>query len=306
MHAWEQIQKTVDYIEEHLGDELNIEALAEIAALSPFYYQRLFSRLVKKPVNEYIKLRRLAGAAEMLINSQKRILDIALDFGFSAHTSFTRAFKQAFGITPEEYRGNPVRLNNFVKPQLLLNYTLIDENVPLIADGIVIEISRLKLAEPEYFIGLSTEERIEAMPGGGNTGVDSLAVRWDRFHNQKSEIAGITTDGDEIGVAFSSTKAGCYSYFAGAAADSEKTPDDFAAWKLSAGEYIVCAFEAEDFEHLVMDAVYKAHKYLFETWLPRHQLTTMPFAVERYASHDPETTKMEVWVMPIGETEKSI
>lgn len=304
MHAWEQIQKTIDYIEEHLGDELNIATLAEIAALSPFYYQRLFSRLVKKPVNEYIKLRRLAGAAEMLINSQKRILDIALDFGFSAHTSFTRAFKQAFGITPEEYRGNPVRLNNFVKPQLLLNYTLIDENVPLIADGIVIEISRLKLAEPEYFMGLSTEERIEAMPGGGNTGVDSLAALWDRFHNQKSEIAGITTDGDEIGVAFSSTKAGCYSYFAGAAADSEKTPDDFAAWKLSAGEYIVCAFEAEDFEHLVMDAVYKAHKYLFETWLPRHQLTTMPFAVERYASHDPETTKMEVWVMPISETEK--
>lgn len=306
MHAWEQIQKTVDYIEEHLGDELNIEALAEIAALSPFYYQRLFSRLVKKPVNEYIKLRRLAGAAEMLINSQKRILDIALDFGFSAHTSFTRAFKQAFGITPEEYRGNPVRLNNFIKPQLLLNYTLIDENVPLIAEGIVIEISRLKLAEPEYFIGLSTEEQIEAMPGGGNTGVDGLGILWDTFHNRKSEIAGITTDGDEIGVAFSSTKAGYYSYFAGAAADSEKTPDDFATWKLSAGEYIVCAFEAEDFEHLVMDAVYKAHKYLFETWLPRHQLTTMPFAVERYASHDPETTKMEVWVMPIGETEKSI
>lgn len=297
MHAWEQIQKTVDYIEEHLSEELNIEALAEIAALSPFYYQRLFSRLVKKPVNEYIKLRRLAGASEMLMSSQKRILDIALDYGFSSHTSFTRAFKQAFGITPEEYRGNPVRLNNFVKPQLLFNYTLIDENMPLIAEGIVIEICRLKLAKPEHFIGLSIEERIEEMPGGGNTGIDGLAVLWDTFHKRKSEITEIKAGGDEIGVTYGSSKAGYYNYFAGAAADSEKIIDGYVPWKLSEGEYIVCTFEAEDFEHLVMDAVYKAHKYLFETWLPRHQLKTMPFAVERYASHDLETTKMEVWVM---------
>lgn len=299
MHAWEQIQKTVDYIEDHLSDELHIEALAEIAALSPFYYQRLFSRLVKKPVNEYIKLRRLAGASEMLISSQKRILDVALDFGFSSHTSFTRVFKQAFGITPEEYRGNPVRLNNFVKPQLLLNYTLIDENVPLIADGIVIEISRLKLEEPEYFTGLITEERIEEMPGGGNTGIDGLGILWDTFHYQKSKIIGIMPEGDEIGVAYGSEKAGHYCYFAGAAADSKRAPDGCVSWELSKGEYIVCQFEAEDFEHLIMDAVYKAHKYLFETWLPMHQLTTMPFAIERYASHNPKTTKMEVWVMPI-------
>lgn len=48
MHAWEQIQKTIEFIEEHLNTELKIESLANMAALSPFYYQRLFSRLVKK------------------------------------------------------------------------------------------------------------------------------------------------------------------------------------------------------------------------------------------------------------------
>ncbi|HWQ43818.1 MAG TPA: AraC family transcriptional regulator, partial [Desulfosporosinus sp.] len=46
MHAWEQIQITVDYIEEHLAEEIKIENLAKLAALSQFYYQRLFSRLV--------------------------------------------------------------------------------------------------------------------------------------------------------------------------------------------------------------------------------------------------------------------
>ena len=142
MHAWEQIQITVDYIEEHLSEEIRINDLAKLASLSQFYYQRLFSRLVKRPVNEYIKMRRLAKASEALRNRNKRILDIALDFGFSSHETFTRAFKDTFGMTPEEYRANPVRLNSFVKPQLLLNYTLVDENVPLVAEGIVLEITR--------------------------------------------------------------------------------------------------------------------------------------------------------------------
>lgn len=79
MHAWEQIQLTVDYIEKHLAEEIKIENLAKLASLSQFYYQRLFSRLVKRPVNEYIKLRRLAKASEVLIDKNKRILDAALD-----------------------------------------------------------------------------------------------------------------------------------------------------------------------------------------------------------------------------------
>lgn len=48
MHAWEQIQKTIDYMEMHLCENINIEELAQIATLSLFYYQRLFHRLVKK------------------------------------------------------------------------------------------------------------------------------------------------------------------------------------------------------------------------------------------------------------------
>jgi AraC family transcriptional regulator len=82
MHAWEQVQITVDYIEEHITEEIKIENLAKLASLSQFYYQRLFSRLVKKPVNEYVKLRRLAKASEALLEKNKRILDVALDFGF--------------------------------------------------------------------------------------------------------------------------------------------------------------------------------------------------------------------------------
>jgi AraC family transcriptional regulator len=298
MHAWEQIQKTVDYIEEHISEEIRIENLANLASLSQFYYQRLFSRLVKKPVNEYIKLRRLAKASEALLDTSKRILDIALDFGFSSHETLTRTFKDAFGMTPEEYRANPVRLNNFVKPQLLLNYTLVDENVPLIAGDIVLEISRRQVSSPQFFIGLTVEEPINQMPGGGETGVDALGKLWDAFHESKSSIPELKADGDELGVTHAGTMEGYYRYFAGAEAVANKPAEGYSFWELPKGEYIVCAFEAEDFEHLVMNAVYKAHKYLFETWLPNHKLYVKPFAAERYGSHSTDTTSMEVWVLP--------
>jgi len=82
MYAWRAIQNVLDYIEGNLSEDLKTETLAHAAALSPYYFQRLFGRLVKKPVNEYVKLRRLEKAAEELKNEARRILDIAMDCGF--------------------------------------------------------------------------------------------------------------------------------------------------------------------------------------------------------------------------------
>ena len=80
MHAWEAVQKSVDYVEEHFQENMRAEDLAEMAGVSPFYFQRLFKRLVNKPLQEYIKLRRLAKSIEALNTENQRILDVALDY----------------------------------------------------------------------------------------------------------------------------------------------------------------------------------------------------------------------------------
>ena len=77
MYAWEAIEQSLTFIEEHLTEEIYTEELANIAGLSPFYFQRLFKRLVNKPVQEYVKLRRLAKVIENLGNTEQRILDAA-------------------------------------------------------------------------------------------------------------------------------------------------------------------------------------------------------------------------------------
>lgn len=301
MHAWEQIQKSIDYIEVHISEEIKIETLANIAALSLFYFQRLFKRLVKKPVNEYIKLRRLARASEVLSDKNTRIIDIALDFGFSSHETFTRAFKDAYGITPEEYRANPIRLNQIVKPELLLNYTMIDEDVPLITDSIVLEITRKKLDVAETYVGLTGQVPISQTPVGETTGIDVPGQLWDSFHNMKPNIPDLLPDGIELGASMMGNSTDeKFTYFVGAATESKThASGELTTWELPVGEYVVCCFEAENFNELTTSALDKAMKYLFGTWLKNHKLVTQPFSVEKYYKATPDATYMELWVIPI-------
>lgn len=297
MHAWDQIQQTIEYIENHLDEEINIEHLVKIASLSPFYFQRLFSRLVKKPVAEYIKLRRMAKATETLLQKDKRILDIALDLGFTSHEHFTRTFKDTFGITPDEYRKNPIALNKMTKPELLLLYTLIDEGVPLITEGIVLEINRQQISEPICYTGMSIDMPVQYVEGLGiESGADPLDTLWRSFHEKKEIVPKLFADNEEIGVAYPSSLEGCFSYFAGGRSGQGEVTDGFMNWELPPGKYIVCSFEAENFEALVMDALYKAQQYVYNMWLPKHKLHTDVFCAERYASHSPETTSMEIWL----------
>ncbi|WP_125141285.1 AraC family transcriptional regulator [Clostridium transplantifaecale] len=296
MHAWEQIQLTIEFIEEHLGEEISIRELADLACLSPFYYQRLFGRLVKKPVAEYIRLRRMAKAMDALLQKDRRILDIAVELGFSSHEHFTRTFKSTFGMTPEEYRSNPGPLNRMTKPELMLKYTLVDEGVPLITDGIVLEIHRRQVKEPIVYTGLEKKMPVRFMCGlGTESGVDPLDTLWRDFHDGKAAAGGVFGE-EELGVAYPCDEKDFFLYFAGARASTDVTSCGYKKWELPKGEYIVCDFEAEDFEALVMDVLYKAEQYLYNVWLPRHNLVTEPFCAERYASHSPETKKMEVWL----------
>ena len=155
MYAWEAIQKTLDYIEEHYGDEISVDVLAAKAHLSKYYYQRLFHRLVRKNVNEYLKLRRLAKSAEKLRDRSCTILDVALECGFAGHSSLTKAFRETYGITPDEYRKSDLTLDAFVKPDLMLNHTLIEEGVPLAVDQMVLEIREKKLERDIIYTGRS-------------------------------------------------------------------------------------------------------------------------------------------------------
>lgn len=299
MHAWEAIQESINYIEEHFMNEIRIEELAEMVGLSPFYYQRLFTRLVKKPVGEYIKLRRLAWAANGLRND-RRILDTALDYGFSSHANFTRAFKEAYGITPDAYRTTDVQLNQFVKPELMLTYVMVDEDVPVVTDGIILEVTRKQLHKPRTFIGIAKEIPLSELMGGRDTSVSYAAMLWNTFHEMKQTIPYLIPDGNEFGALYmGNAKAGYCMYMAGAEAEYGSNVEGYTSFELPAAEYIICGVEAENFAELTNSAVYKAQTFM-ERWMNEHALTTTDFAGEMYYPVTNEAAYLEHWMIPVA------
>ncbi|WMM26122.1 DUF3788 family protein [Tissierella sp. MB52-C2] len=303
MHAWEAIQSSLNYIEDHLTENIKIETLAKVAALSPYYFQRLFGRLVKKPVNEYVRLRRLARASEALKSKEKRIIDVALDYGFSDHANFTRAFKDAYGITPDEYRTSPVILNHFIMPDLLLNYVMVDENVPLIADGILVEVIRRKLDEPRIFIGIEGEVPETELTGGKATGIATAGIIWDEFHRRKSNIMNLLPEGNEVGILYmGDAREGCCTYMTGAEAAGNPQVEGYASYTLPQGEYAVCCFEAENFTELIGSAIFKASTFM-GNWMKNHGLTCGNFAAEMYYDTNSDASYMELW-LPLSSSQK--
>lgn len=296
MHAWEAIQKTLNHIEAHISEEIKIEALAEIASLSIFYYQRLFARLVKKPVREYIKLRKLAHACGALRVEQNLILDVALAYGFHSHETFTRAFKEAYGITPIRYRESAIALDNFDKPDLLLNYVMVDEGVPLISDGLVLEMRRETIPKPAYFAGRGGGfPFVHGKMLGERPGISGAEDIWEAYHKVLAEIPRIP-DGRTIGVCYpGDAPVGYTSYFAGAEVAYPVNSRRFESWELPAREYVVCGFEAENPARLAPDALGKAMKFT-RLWLKAHGLIAEDFFPEMYYPTTPGAAYMEIWV----------
>ena len=103
MECRDIISASADYIEQHLRDALSVDLLAARAGFSPYYFCRLFTLYMGMSVMEYIRRRRLACAAWELCEG-RRILDVALDYGFESHNGFSKAFRKVYGCAPDEYR----------------------------------------------------------------------------------------------------------------------------------------------------------------------------------------------------------
>ena len=100
----DRINRTIEFIETHLERDLHLDMLAAHCAFSKYHFHRIFKALIGDPPFKYIEKRRLFHAAYDLIHSQKRILDIALEYGFNSHEAFIRSFKKYFSLTPGRFR----------------------------------------------------------------------------------------------------------------------------------------------------------------------------------------------------------
>ncbi|MDE6660953.1 MAG: helix-turn-helix transcriptional regulator, partial [Anaeroplasmataceae bacterium] len=97
---------------------ITLKRLAKELGYSEYYSSRKFSEISGMPFRKYLHYRKLSFALKELRDRDSKIIDIALKYGFSSPEAFTRAFKKAYGISPSEYRKNPipVALQTIIKP----------------------------------------------------------------------------------------------------------------------------------------------------------------------------------------------
>lgn len=119
----DSISKAINYIEDHIKEELTIEDIAKQALISPYYFQKGFSMLCGFTVGEYIRKRRLTLAGSELVSTNQKIIDIAFDYGYDSPDSFAKAFIRFHGATPIAVRKGEATIKSFAPLEIKLILT---------------------------------------------------------------------------------------------------------------------------------------------------------------------------------------
>lgn len=253
------IQASIDYIEDHLKEELTAETLARIAGFSAYHYARIFHAYVGKPVMEYIRCRRLAYAVAELARG-KRILDIALEYGFETHNGFGKAFRKQYGCSPEQYRRHssgyiPTKVDLFLLEQYHVKGTIIMEPQIVTKPAFKVAGYELKTTTRDN----RSNQEIPAFWG------KMTAERFDTLHHHLPRVSEA-----ELGLCFPIDPAnGDFSYvIAVEVGDFTGVPADLFTAEVPEAIYAVFTTPANDGESTIASALQGTWNYIHETWLP--------------------------------------
>lgn len=102
-----RVNAAMDYIEAHLGEELTVDQLARVAHFSPYHFHRIFGAVTGETIGSFVARVRLERAATLLsARSERLVTEIALETGFASPSSFSRAFREAYGMSPTAWRAS--------------------------------------------------------------------------------------------------------------------------------------------------------------------------------------------------------
>ncbi|MGH1386599.1 AraC family transcriptional regulator [Kordia sp.] len=100
-----RINSVLDFVENNLEGDLSLEQLSQKAHYSPYHFHRIFSLIVGENLNEYINRKRIERIASiLLVEYTIPIKTLAYTYGFNSESSFSRAFKKYYGVTPTKFK----------------------------------------------------------------------------------------------------------------------------------------------------------------------------------------------------------
>ena len=273
------VRKAIWYVESHFAAPITLEDVAANCGVSPYHLTRAFAAVTGQSVMRYARARRLTEAARSLASGAPNILSVALDAGYGSHEAFTRAFRDQFGLTPEEARSRgqldtldlmePFKMTNAPSPEL---------SEPRI------ETTR----KPLLIAGLGQRYSSETQA--------AMPAQWQRFGPYIGHVPGQVGPA-AYGVICNGDDDGNVDYICGVeVADFTQLPDDLARLRIAPATYAVFLHR----DHVA--SIRSTFTAIWESWLPRsgHEVADAPF-FERYDERfNPDTGLggIEIW-MPI-------
>lgn len=301
MELLTMLQQVIDYIDDHIKEEIAPEFLARLAGYSPYHFYRLFQKQIGYTLMDYVLKRKLQFALYELINGRK-VVEIAMDYGFETHAGFTKAFKKCFGSPPSLYKLHcPLSLPQ--KPDLM---SLRQKNL----GGIIMQPKIV--TRPAFSVAGKTFEGF----------VKNVSYTRDvpAYWNQRGLTDGSVEDmlyeqlkpkkHGEYCINLSSTETdGRFNYLFSVEFDEGKgLPDGLNSLKIPAATYAVFKTPLGSVEQFV-PAIKGTWQYILEDWLPHspYEVDETTFDFEYYDEHchywDYEKIYMEIHI-PIREKER--
>lgn len=157
MDSIKKMNEALSYIEDNLTNDIDYKEVARLAYCSEYHFQRMFSFLAGITLSQYIRHRRLTLAAFELTNSDIRIIDVAIKYGYNSPDSFTRAFQSLHGITPSEARNNGQSLKAYPRMAFQLSIKGGNEMNYRIEEKEAFKIVGIKKRVPIIFNGVNQE-----------------------------------------------------------------------------------------------------------------------------------------------------
>ncbi|MBM6616265.1 AraC family transcriptional regulator [Bacillus suaedaesalsae] len=279
--AWvESIQKAIDYIEDHLQEDLTMAVIAKQANSSEFHFQRTFMILTDLSVGEYIRRRRLTLAAKEITTTNCKVIDVAYKYGYDTPEAFSKAFRRQHGVSPSEARKYVGKLTFYerLKIQVILKGA---------------EPVKYNVIEREAFKIIGVKKEFSYANGENLIGIPKM---WDEANdNGTSSTLFKANNGQIKGVlgVCAATNQTQMDYWIAAEREGD-TPEGYSSLEIPASKWVV--FEVNG---AMPDAMQKVWKEIFSEWFPtsgyKHAGTP---ELEVYPDGDPFSPNYysEIWI----------
>jgi len=273
------ISAAIDFIEAHLQDEMTLADVADAVSYSLFHFSRVFSATVHHTPYDYLMRRRLSESAQDLLESDKKVVDIAFDYQFNNAETYSRAFNRLFHMLPSQWRKQDKPACWRKMPRLSLPH--LDHRNPKSKIGPTqIKIDKLHL------FGLMSQLDCEQ--------TDSIETLWNHLHSTS------TSEGEAFGLFVFPSGFGDINPFYMASIYQQQSDNQalLVEKQLPAQRYA-------SFHHNGLpETRYLTFDYIFHTWLPQSgQQLSGDYAVEAFGDVMPVSgeilTGWDVWV-PLG------